>query len=132
MAIEDIFFQSWDGREEFYKYLIEEELPPGSFVEPIQKMFIELRKRGYDRKLRLGVDILSLALSPALNPFGHFLPGQPVLSIVSVGNGDDGVKAWYVGADGKAELKLDRPEFTPELEALLTRLIAHPIYLDTY
>ena len=126
-VIEVEFSKSWDGREEFYKYLIEEELPPGSFVEPLLKMFVELRKQGYDRHLRLSVNALAIVLSPTHKPFGHPLPGQPALTIVSEGNGGDDMKAWYVGADGKAELKLDRPEFTPELEKLLQRLLAHAI-----
>ena len=118
--IEEEFLKSWDWAEVFYSDL-------GAYYELVQKSMLkliaELRVRGYDRKLRAGQQMFTFIVS-RVRKYG-LQTGQARLSIYVSPKGVTTIS--YKGSDGLVELEFENAEFTPELESLLERLLAHPI-----
>jgi hypothetical protein len=120
-AIEDEFSKSWELMEMFYG-----EHLSASRVELKKKMLFfiaEMRERGYDRSLRAGQQLLDFILSRSRLP--GLRAGQASLRFSLQFDGSMTIQ--YKGSDGNSTLNLVDAEFTPELESLLKRLVAHPI-----
>jgi hypothetical protein len=119
--IEEVFSKTWDHVESYYERL------SGSY-ESLKKdrLFLigELRGRGFDRQLRAGQKLFNLILSRARLHGLH--EGQSWLEFFT-DQEDGSTTIRYSGSDSQSTLKLDHFEFTPELESLLERLLAHPI-----
>ncbi|MEO8397141.1 MAG: hypothetical protein ABI700_29370 [Chloroflexota bacterium] len=125
--IERDFSTSWDYMEQFYAIKIAE---VGSYayqaewLKPMFGLIAKLRERGYDHQFRAGQQLLALMLSRSRQ---HGLrQDQPSFSIEPNPNG--GATVWYhEPPDVWIQFQIEHIEITPELDALLKRLLAHPI-----
>ncbi len=94
------------------------------WLRPIQGLIAEMRRRGYDRKLRAGSSLSSLVLSRSREHLGQ--PGRECLVITLSPEGGMNVQYWDKSAVS-FEIHVDRVDLTPELEQLLDRLLRQPI-----
>lgn len=118
--IELEFLASWDWIEHFYTPDDFESYP---WLKPISDVIAELRRRGYDRKLRPGHSLEMLILSRSCE---HGLrKDQATISFLLRDYGGMWVRYWDNGL--KTELNLEHVEITPEVDALLQRLLEKPI-----
>jgi hypothetical protein len=122
-AIEHEFSESWDHIEKFYAHQINW-FHNAQWLKPIFGLIAELRKRGYDKKLRAGQGMMRFQLSRSRE---HGLRlGQPMLGFAI--QPDKGMEVVYYESPHPAiEFKAETVEITPEIEDLLTRLLSHPI-----
>ena len=121
-AIEGEFLKSWDKLQ----FLFEWYTNPSNveFMKPMLTFIAELRNGGYDRKLRAGSSLYTFVLSRS-REWG-LRQGQANLNfrINHLGS----MEVSYRESDNYASnFEVERVEITPEIEALLTRLLAQPI-----
>jgi hypothetical protein len=113
-TIEREFSESWDWIEKFYVQQINW-YRDAQVLKPIFNLIAELRKRGYDKKLRAGQGVWRFQLSRS-HEHGLRL-GQPMLGFDI--QPDKGMNVVYYESPHTA--------ITPEVEDLLARLLSHPI-----
>lgn len=117
--VEGEFLVSWDNIERFYAGLLDQ--PRFPQTRRILDLVASLRRAGYDRRLRAGQSLFWLILSRSRR---HGLrEGQPH---VVFDFREDGM-ALHCRIDGTERVSLPRIEFSPQLEAVLTRLAAEEI-----
>jgi hypothetical protein len=119
-SIEEEFSKSWEHKERLYGYFGANH---DTFKKKILFLIAEMRERGYDRKLRAGIQLFDFILSRAR--IHGLREGQASLRFAPQLDGN--ITIQYDGSDGSSTLNVAHDEFTPELEALLERLLAHPI-----
>ena len=120
-VIQEEFLKSWEHLEMFYGVYFSSEYKT---VKKKLLFFIdEMRQRGYDKNLRAGIQLFDFILSRAR--IHGLREGQASLRFAP--HEDERITIQYDGSDGSSTLEVDQAEFTPELEALLQRLLAHPI-----
>ncbi|SRR5258706_15633959 len=118
-AIEEIFLKSWDRLEESCKSQDSHAWPYANMLT----LIAELRQRGYDRQL----------LSQRFGQPGHFMLSPTGLShhdarlFIYLQKNSGMVLIYNNGADVEIQTEVEHSEFTPDLESLLERLLAHPI-----
>jgi hypothetical protein len=121
-AIESDFIQSWDWMEQFF---VDFSLEEGwDWITSIQGLIAELRSREYDRKFRAGQSLYVFVLSRS-RKHGMRLE-QPALRFELKREGGMKVQYWEY-PDTRTEFEVASVEITPEIEALLARLLAQPI-----
>ena len=118
-AIEADFLKSWDWVEEYFKRLVSR----WQALEPIQGLINELRQKGYDRKFRVGQSMYIFVLSRRRE---HGFPLGQSLRFELKAEGGMRIRYGEVG-NSVTEFEVERVEITPEIEALLTQLLAQPI-----
>ena len=122
-AIEEDFSQSWDWIQRYFHDLFDPR-EWWAWLMPIHNLITELRQRGYDRQFRAGQSMYSLVLSRS---FKHGLRASQA-SLVFELLREGGMKIRYDEVGHLvSEFEVDRVEITPEIEALLARLLAQPI-----
>ena len=121
-AIEEDFSQSWNRVEQFFAMF--NGLQNLAFLNSIISLITELRERGYDRKLRAGQAMTNFILSRSRE---HGLQiGQARLTFRVMRQG--GMEIQYCEANDRvSEFEVEQVKITPEIEALLARLLAQPI-----
>ena len=121
-AIEEDFSQSWDRREEYYNDLIFNE--GWDWLKPALELVKELHKREYDRKLLVAKPWHLFVL--ARSRLRDLRPEQTSLSFKF--KRESGMRIrYYEGGSFITDFEVERVEITPEIEALLARLLAQPI-----
>jgi hypothetical protein len=116
-AIEEVFSKSWDRLEQFYKSQDSLAWP----YAPMLNFIAELRQRGYDRQL-LSQGRPSVFM---LSPTG--ISHHDAKLIIYLKQNTSMILHYHNGADIEIRTEVETAEFAPELEALLQRLLAHPI-----
>ncbi|MEO8609193.1 MAG: hypothetical protein ABI690_14985 [Chloroflexota bacterium] len=121
--IEKEWVQSWDSVIYFFTRINANH----QCRKPLLDLIAELRARGYDRQLLAAQSMLTLIFRRHRGHRG--LPnGKPTLSINP--NSNRSFTIHYSGRDGEVTMEIEQLEFTPDLEILLKRLVAHPIEKD--
>jgi hypothetical protein len=117
------FLRSWKGAEEFYAHW--SRLPRHKWLEPMIGLVGELRRRGYDRLLRLSHRLYALELSRGVEPES----GGAALSIYPFAHGL-GVEGYIhdPGESRHVHLSLPTIAVSPELDLLLQQLVKERIY----
>lgn len=121
-AIEEAFVKSWDVREEYYKNLIAD--GNWDWLKPVLVLVKELRERGYDHKLLVARWWHILVLARSVDR--ELRSAQSALCFRFRRNGNMKIQYWE-NPDTKEEFDTEQITLTPEIEALLTRLLAQPI-----
>ncbi len=121
-AIEATFLWEWERREEFYDDLIREE--GWSWLIPVKTFIRELRNQGYDRQFLVTkpYHLFGLARSRVRDVRSE----QSWLCFKFRSTGAMRVRYYEIG-NLISEFEVERVEITPEVEALLERLLAQPI-----
>ena len=120
--LEQEFSTSWDYIEQFYKGLITTK--SWESLTPILGLIAEMRKRGYERQVRAGQSMWWFLLSRSRK---HGLRrGQHSIKINVIEGKGMGI-TYFQPPNPKIEVIQTEIEITPEVEALLKRLLAHPI-----
>jgi hypothetical protein len=122
-AIEATFVESWYRREEFYDNFIKDD--GWNWLAPAKAFVRELRNRGYNRKLLV------------TKPYHLFILARTRLrdlrseqtSLICFKFRSTGAMRvrYYETGNLISEFDVERIEITPEIEALLERLLAQPI-----
>jgi hypothetical protein len=116
--IERDFFESWDSIEEFYKCSDTPEFRVPFWTEALQ-MIAQLRRAGYDRKLRAGQSLFMLVVSRSRQ---HGMsPEQPAIAF----NFEHGKMDVMEGRN--VLLRAIDIGLSTEVKAILERLLIHPI-----
>jgi hypothetical protein len=119
--IQTEFSASWDRMEQFFAW--HSALSGGEWLKPMLNLIATLRQQGYDRQFRAGQSLDAFVLSRSKE---HGLRSeQPRVAVVL--NPEGGMTVAYQDGSGLHEITVDQVELTPEVEALLQRLLAHPI-----
>src|SRR5689334_10235955 len=121
--IEEKFLESWDEIEFFYGEFFAAD-NYSDWLKPIFGLISDLRVRGYDRLLRAGQSMHRFILSRAQK---HGLLIEKPHLVIDVRPQGGMVVTYYSPPDPVLKLNSDRVELTPELEQLLSKLLAHPI-----
>ena len=135
-AIEEAFLQSWDAAEQRCRSMSLQTW--GKWAEPMLDIIKEFRTRGYDRQLQAGVMLVNFIfwrknplslwdnkgqLTFKLKPEGgmkiHYWEGEMIE--IEFGH-------WETSSESEVvEFEVEQVKITPEIEALLARLLAQPI-----
>jgi hypothetical protein len=121
-AIEAAFVESWDKLQMLFEWYTNAHTV--EFTKPTLTFVAELRQRGYDHKFRAGSSLFTFILSRS-REWG-LRQGQAHLNftINHLGN----MEVSYRESDNfTTNFEVERIEITPEIEALLERLLAQPI-----
>ena len=121
-AIEEEFSLSWDFMEQYFAELSSKE--GWDIVKPVCGLISELRRQGYDRQFRAGQSMSLFVLSRSRH---HGLRhGKSYIMFGALP--ESRMKVIFGSVLGTAsEFEVERVEITPEIEALLARLLAQPI-----
>ena len=114
------FHRSWEHAEEFYAHW--SRLPRHAWLEPMIGLVAELRRRGYDRRLRHGHSVYILKLSRSIE---HGLRGdQPFLSILPLKDGGLEIGGYLRDTGGIREVHLTQSTVAlpPVLDSFLQQL----------
>jgi len=121
-VIEEEFSQSWGWMEQYFANLSSKE--DWDWIKPICGLIGELRRQGYDRQFRAGQSMYLFVLSRSRH---HGLRrGMSYIKFEAIRGGHMGITC-RTDVDTVTEFEVERVEITPEIEALLTRLLAQPI-----
>lgn len=113
-STEGEFLTSWDNIEKFYR---DEKFP---LAAPVLAMIAEMRRVGYDHKLRAGHSLWSLVLSRSRR---HGLrDGQPYIAFCFRPGA-----TMEIYLPGRSNITLPEIKFTPEINTHLDQLAAHAI-----
>lgn len=119
--IEAEFLHSWDGIENSYNSEIF--AMRWKWMTNIRPFIRTLRERGYDRQLRAGQSMFTFIVSRS-REYG-LRRDQPFLAFDMLEQG--GMAVTFVAQNVFVPLVLPRADVTPELEPLLTALLAYPV-----
>jgi len=116
-AFEESLIQSWDKVEAIYQEQAHRQAWAGYMLGIIQ----ELRRRGYDHHLRAGHMSMTVVLSRLRNDGIQGVEAQLLFRLKP--NGSMKIRYW----EGQLiEFEMPRIAITPEIQALLARLVRHP------
>ena len=122
-AIEEVFLWEWDRRKEYYDNLTQDE--NWGWLVPAKAFVRELRTRGYDRHFIVArpyhLFVLARSHSREL-PSGK----ESLVSFKFRPAGGMRIQ-YYETGQLISEFEVASVEITPEIEALLERLLAQPI-----
>jgi hypothetical protein len=124
-AIEEAFVESWNWTQKRFELISQQEW--GKWTTPVLEIIQEFRNRGYDRQLRAGVMLVWLILWRIGVDDNNSLRGN-VSQIVFKLQVEGSMKIQYwEKPDTREEFDVEQITLTPEIETLLTRLLAQPI-----
>ncbi|MBA3867608.1 MAG: hypothetical protein H0X30_00485 [Anaerolineae bacterium] len=121
-AIEKDYSRSWDEKEKRYLELSSEE--GWEFIIPVCAMIKELRNQGYDRQLGVARYWHMFVLSRSRDR--ELRDAKAVLVFRFKKDGRMKIQFWD-DEQKQIEFEVERVEITPEIEALLSRLLTQPV-----
>ncbi len=121
-AIEEAFVQSWNRMEQFFK--THSTFKNYEWLVSMLDLIADLRKHGYDSQFRAGQSMDWFILSRS---YEHGMRNEQARIGFAL-YPEGGMRVTYFEGSGSAtELELNQVALTPEIETLLTRLLAQPI-----